>query len=354
MSKQITQFLIALAILASAGAAKGQKTITKKVEGGTISISPAGTQPPKPPVPPEKKWSFIPDVVATVGDKTITKAEFIKAAEAHPLHQTAGNTKEYAKSIANQLVDRLILLQLAEKAGFKPSAELAREQFSKMVKSLTPDKKKMFEQWLKAQKQTTIEEFEKTTCDDPERQEAAAINSWLENKVFANIKVSPEQAKAFYDKEKDKFKMPETVQASHILIKPDGQGDEAKKKAKAKAEEILAKLKKGADFAETAKKESGCPSSAKGGDLGEFERGRMVPEFEKAAFALKPGELSDVVETKFGYHIIKTTKHNPGETMPFEKVEPFIKNHLRQDAERTTLKTRVDEAKKTMKVKINI
>lgn len=88
----------------------------------------------------------------------------------------------------------------------------------------------------------------------------------------------------------------EKVSARHILV------DE-----KAKAEELLEKIEEGADFAEIAKKHSKCPSSKQGGDLGSFKQGKMVEPFDEAAFSLEIGELSDVVKTKFGYHIIKRT-----------------------------------------------
>lgn len=86
------------------------------------------------------------------------------------------------------------------------------------------------------------------------------------------------------------------VKASHILVKTESE-----------ARKILEDLKKGADFAKLAKEKSQCPSKKRGGNLGWFGRGKMVPEFEKAAFSLKKGELSDIVKTQFGYHIIKVT-----------------------------------------------
>ena len=103
-----------------------------------------------------------------------------------------------------------------------------------------------------------------------------------------------------------RIKKPEQVKASHILVKVDAGADEAKKaEARKKIQEIQQKVKAGGDFEALATENSDCPSKAKGGDLGFFERGQMVKPFEEAAFALKPGEVSGIVETQFGYHIIK-------------------------------------------------
>ncbi|MGA2092802.1 MAG: peptidylprolyl isomerase [Sedimentisphaerales bacterium] len=139
--------------------------------------------------------------------------------------------------------------------------------------------------------------------------------------------INDAEALAFYERSKEDYNTPEQVQASHILITPDHNNpdvNQAKAQAKAKAEKLLQQLKAGADFATLAKENSDCPSKAKGGDLGMFTRGQMVQPFEDVAFALKPGDLSDVVETQFGYHIIKVALHKPGEMAPFEKVKPQI------------------------------
>ena len=98
--------------------------------------------------------------------------------------------------------------------------------------------------------------------------------------------------------------MADQVTASHILISTDGKDKET---AKAEIDALHAEITDGADFAEIARSKSDCPSGGRGGDLGPFGRGMMVPEFEKAAFDLEPGALSDVVETDFGYHLILRT-----------------------------------------------
>lgn len=142
--------------------------------------------------------------------------------------------------------------------------------------------------------------------------------------------VSDEDAKKFYDESPQNFQHPEQVQASHILIKVDQNADEATKKAaKAKCEDLLKKVKAGGDFAALAKENSDCPSKDKGGDLGMFEKGKMVPQFEQAAFAMKVGDVSDIVETQFGYHIIKLTNKQEAKTDSFADVKPKIVQYLK-------------------------
>ena len=128
-------------------------------------------------------------------------------------------------------------------------------------------------------------------------------------------------AKAQYQAEKAKFVEPERIRASHILISGDST------ESKAKAEKLLKELQAGADFATLAKANSEDPGSAvKGGDLGLFAHGRMVPEFEKTAFALaKPGDLSGLVKTQFGYHIIKLVEKQAGKQLSYAEVEAKLK-----------------------------
>jgi peptidyl-prolyl cis-trans isomerase C len=136
------------------------------------------------------------------------------------------------------------------------------------------------------------------------------------------LKATEADAKKFYDENKAQFNVPEQVKASHILLKTDGMDDAAKAEAKTKIEGLLKDAKaEGADFAAMAKEHSACPSSANGGDLGFFGKGQMVPPFSNAAFAMAVGDISDVVETKFGYHIIKVTGKTPAESKSFEDVK---------------------------------
>jgi peptidyl-prolyl cis-trans isomerase C len=162
-----------------------------------------------------------------------------------------------------------------------------------------------------------------------------AYQKLMEAQWTGKINVTDDEAKKYYSENKAKFEMPEQIRASHILIMPDPNAadpNQAKIKAKEKAENLLKQIKGGADFAELAKANSGDTYSAvQGGDLGFFGKSQMVPAFETAAFALKPGQVSDVVETQFGYHIIKLTDRKDANTMPFEQAKDNIVQMLTQN-----------------------
>jgi peptidyl-prolyl cis-trans isomerase C len=163
-----------------------------------------------------------------------------------------------------------------------------------------------------------------------------AYQKLMDTQWAGKINVTEDDAKKYYSENKTKFETPEQVRASHILIKPNtndpnADPNQAKAKAKAKAEDLLKQIKSGADFAELAKTDSGDTYSAvQGGDLGFFGKSQMVPAFERAAFALKTGQVSDVVETQFGYHIIKLTDHKDANTIPFEQAKKDIVEMLAQ------------------------
>jgi peptidyl-prolyl cis-trans isomerase C len=180
---------------------------------------------------------------------------------------------------------------------------------------------------------------------------AKAIGQLIDKQIYENVAVSEEETKKYYDENQKLFVHPEQVRASHILIKVDAQADdEAKAKARAQIEDIKKKLESGEDFAALAEEHSGCPSAAKGGDLGFFRRGQMVPPFEEAAFGLKPGELSDVVETRFGYHIIKVTDHKAEAPIEFEKVKDKLEQHLRQSKLQEEVARYIQDLEKDAKI----
>jgi len=160
--------------------------------------------------------------------------------------------------------------------------------------------------------------------------------------------ITPADVQKFYNEQREQYSTPEQVRASHILLKTEGK-DEAQ--VKAQAEEILKQAKAGGDFAALAKKYSEDEGSkVNGGDLDYFGRGRMVPEFEAAAFSMKPGEISDLVKTQYGFHIIKVVDSKPASQRSLEEVRAQITDQLawqraqQQVADRArTLDQRIDD-----------
>jgi peptidyl-prolyl cis-trans isomerase C len=176
----------------------------------------------------------------------------------------------------------------------------------------------------------------------------------LEAKFPDVLKTSEADAKKYYDENIKEFQVPEQVRASHILIRPadpNTDPNQAKAQAKAKAEEVLKKAKEGADFAALAKENSQDPGSKEqGGDLGLFPRGQMVPPFENAAFGLKIGQISDLVETPFGYHIIKVTEHQDPNQVTFEKAKTHIMNGLTQQKIQEAFRKYVGSLRESAKI----
>lgn len=146
------------------------------------------------------------------------------------------------------------------------------------------------------------------------------------------VAVSDAEAKAFFDQNPKLFDSGERLRASHILIRvPEGAGPDVKQSRRAKTDALLARIRKGEDFAAVAREASEDPGSAsRGGELGVFAKGQMVPAFEQVAFALPVGQVSDVVESPFGFHIIKVHERVPAGKVPFETARDQIKNHLAQ------------------------
>jgi peptidyl-prolyl cis-trans isomerase D len=159
----------------------------------------------------------------------------------------------------------------------------------------------------------------------------------------AKATVTGQQIERYYNDNIQQYSTPEQVRASHILIKTTGKAEEDEA-AKKKAEDLLAQIKKGADFAELARKNSQDEGSAvKGGDLDFFPRGQMVPEFDKVAFELQPGQVSDLVKSQFGYHIIKVTDKRPATTKTLAEVRGQIEDQLKSEQAQAAAQKLADE-----------
>jgi peptidyl-prolyl cis-trans isomerase C len=178
-----------------------------------------------------------------------------------------------------------------------------------------------------------------------------AIQELIDKEVTEKIKVSDEETKAFYDKNPQLFQQPEQINASHILIKvqADAPADQ-KAEARKKIEDVQQKVKKGEDFATLAKTYSEGPSGPKGGDLGYFRRGQMVKPFEEAAFSLKPDETSEIVETQFGYHLIKVNDKKPAKKMTYTEVKDRLSENLKKQKQDSEANAYIETLRKDAKI----
>lgn len=152
-----------------------------------------------------------------------------------------------------------------------------------------------------------------------------------QDKVQQGIQITDAQLRAAYSASMDNFRTPERVHVRHILFKTTDKSDAEKKQILAKAQDVLKQIKGGADFAEMAKKNSDDSGNAqKGGDLDWVARGQTVPEFEKVAFGLQPGQMSDVITTPYGYHIVQVLAHEPARVKPFDEVKAALTDDLKK------------------------
>lgn len=337
-----------------------------------VSLAQAPAAPAAAPAPAPKKvtledrLAFLPEVVATIGDQKITKKDVITAFGANNVPEIIQNVpeaelREYAKALINSMVDEAILIKLAEKEGIKPSAELAATSFDADVAKLTPENRAAIEQQLKAQGKD-IATMKAEYIKNPDFQKFVAVKAFLDKTMADKISndVSDEDVTKFYNENKETtFK--KSVDASHILIMANGRDKEGKmlsaedakkqdEEAKKKIEAIAEQLKKGGNFENIAVQQSECPSGKQNkGSLGSFDRGRMVPEFDKAAFAMtKPGTISDIVKSPFGYHIIR---YNGAEYMP---LDDSLKDAIRNDAIQRRKAEYLDGILKGAKTSLNV
>jgi len=287
-------------------------------------------------------------VVVTVNGVAITRADLDRAIEAFlaQSRMQAPTDPEQIKKMEAAAQDQMI----AEEVLYQAAQKVETPDLDKQIAAKFDEVKGQF---------PTPEDFEKTLKTHGMSEQGlkdllrrdVLIGSYIKTQVTPKVTVTAEQTKKFYDENLERFSEPESVRASHILIGVDPKATaEEKQTARKKADDLLVQVKGGADFAEVAKKESSCPSAKKGGDLGEFSQGQMVKPFEEVAFGLKQGELSGVVETQFGYHIIKATGRTEAGTVPFDQVKEKIEEHLKEVAVQKQVIAEVAALKKAAKI----
>lgn len=237
------------------------------------------------------------EVLAVVAGEEITKAELDELLKALPREQ-----QMYANNpqFRNQYLEQMIAIRMFAKYG-------------------------------EEQKLNETEEYQ-TIVENAKRDILAQLTM---SKVVGAVEVTDEETKDYYEANPKQFQKGESVSAKHILVKEEE-----------KCANILSEIESGAkSFEEAARAYSTCPSSEKGGDLGEFKRGQMVPEFENAAFDAEIGKIVGPVKTNFGYHLIKTEKKTEACVIPYEEVKESIKKQMMQQKQADAYNKKVKELK---------
>lgn len=298
----------------------------------------------------EAAFDFLPDVVARCNKMTISASDVRDALPPRLVMMMANGytpepaqLKQVARQTVNQLINQELLLETAIEAGFEPDRKEAAKQVEELHKKVGDDK---FRAGLKHQGVTRSDLIQRIARH-------MAVNQWIEENIMPAINIDPQTVKQAYEKHEDELRIPEKKNVSHILVKVDQDADKkTRKQARVKLKKLATEIENGADFSEVAKTHSDCPSARDGGDLGEISRSETVKPFSDVAFALKEGEISDIVETRFGYHLIKAGKKTPAHTPSFEDVRDKIKQQMVQAKMDEKLSKVVKKARQKADIKV--
>jgi peptidyl-prolyl cis-trans isomerase C len=306
------------------------------------------SSPQEPAAPQQADPQSFPDVVARVSDKEIKRADLIVRADMIGSQlQIPVKSVEFYRKVLDELVGTELLHRASIAKGYAPSDSDIQSQLES-IRARFPDEETFTKQL--ANEGMTVDELRSRMSRD------MSVEKFIDTEVAPRAQVTEEAKKKFYSENTEQMTRPEQAHVSHILIRADaGATAEARDQAKQKAESLLQQIQSGGDFAALARENSDDPGSkASGGDLSWVSRGQTVPPFEAAAFALKPGEVSGLVETQFGYHIIQLAELRPSTVMPYEEVAARIEQFLGQQRLQEEIEAEVETLKTKTKVEIFI
>lgn len=317
--------------------------------------------PPPPPPPnmsetsgpsPEELFDFLPPIVAMYNDREITSQSVKESIPAGLLRRLArgqtpdeGQLRDIALNITQQLINEQILIAASRAAGYDPDPEAVKRKIDAIEERAGPEK---FDAGLRHQGITRDELYERV-------RRTMSVNSWIQNALLADIDISEDALRELYQAKQQQLRTPERVSLSHILFRTPPDAREAEQEeARTKAEKVLEHIRNGADFEQLAREHSDCDSSSEGGKIGTVRRGESVPPFETAAFSLADGEVSDVVKTQYGYHLIKVHGHHEPEAISFERARPKLQHALQHAALQEALEKVIEEGRRHATIQIMI
>jgi peptidyl-prolyl cis-trans isomerase SurA len=325
-----------------------------------VSAQAATTTKPAAPAPAAAATSDLPpvdsshvveEIITRVNGQIITRSEFVRSKDQlrdDVKQQDAANADklytEREKDVLRDLIDQQLLLEKGKDLGISGDTDLVK-RLDQMRKDMKLDTMEDLEKAATAQG-IPFEDFKQNMRNQIITQKVIA------EEVGSHVSISKDDEQQFYDEHKSELDQPESIKLSEILVAPQkpaaakpaaDASDEAKAQeaaaakeaeaaalaaAEAKANDLLKQIRGGASFEDVAKKSSDGPSASQGGDLGEFKRGSLAKELEDKTFAMKSGEVTDVIRTKQGYVILKVISHKAEGIPPIKEVEPKIMDTL--------------------------
>jgi peptidyl-prolyl cis-trans isomerase SurA len=304
---------------------------------------------------PAASQTVVEEIVARVNDSIITRSDLTRSREQLQQEyqqqygaQAATHFAAKEKDILRDLIDQKLLVTRAKDAGINVENELVK-RLDEMRKQMNLETMEDLEKAAAAQG-VSFEDYKEGMKNSMMTQQV------IGQEVGRKIQILPSEVQKYYDEHKDELKREETVRLSEILISTDAPAPKAGEQgpadspeaeaarvaaAEAKAKSVMEEIRKGAKFEDVAKQHSSGPTAAEGGELGEFKRGTLADELERKVFAMKPGEVSDVIRTKQGFIILKVTAHTPEgiptlkevenriqEALYYEKLQPALRQFL--------------------------
>jgi parvulin-like peptidyl-prolyl isomerase len=388
---RLTMLCVGLALLLSAGCKKGPD---KSVMGATPTTSAAapstsGSQPAQAPAPMASaapqgaapgapstapampspagplgnpgssaaeqplKAEKLPAIVARVNGETVKKQELVQGVQIMQVQlaqrgQRVVPTAAFYRQVLEQLVSFILIQQDAKAQGVTAPAQEVQQQLDARKQAFPDDAA-----YRKALTQANMTEA--TLRQETENQ--IVVRKFVETKLASQVNVTDQTAKQFYDQHKQEMTAPERVHLRHIFIQLPPKATEVDKaRAKAKADLAYQKVQAGGDFNQLATEYSDDPKTKSvGGDIGWVVKGQTPPAFESAAFGLKKAnDITPVVETSYGYHIIQLLDRQPAGELPFEQVKPRLLAMLKQQAAQKLLQSHAEQLRQKAKIETYI
>jgi peptidyl-prolyl cis-trans isomerase C len=288
--------------------------------------------------------------IALVNDMTVLRQDLDREMKLVSLRLSrqgqpidAQGLKRYEGQLRETLINRALLLQQSQALGVDVNPSLVTKALDAFKAGF-----QNADDYTRSLREMGFTEEEMTG----QIKNGLVIKTLIDKEVIDTLTVSDGQIRSFYEDNPDLFRRPEQVKASHILVQVPENADEAQKaQAQAAIRALKQRIDNGEDFATLAMDHSACPSKAKGGDLGFFGREEMVAPFSEAAFALQPGQVSDVVTTRFGFHLIRVTERQAEEALSFNDVKDAIATRLRQEQEEQRIAAYIEKLKEHAVIK---